>query len=82
MIRETSQNSQINTRSSHPEVFLSKDVLKSSGKFTDKHLCRSLLLNKVAGWKPETVKGSHWRCSVNYVGGFEKAHWRFRTSRS
>ena len=64
MFWKTSQNSQINTRSSHPEVFLSKDVLKNFAKFTDKHLCRSLLFNKVAGWKPETVRSSHWRCSV------------------
>ena len=77
MIWKTSQNSQIDTRSSHPEVFLSKDVLKNFAKFTDKHLCRSLLFNKVAGWKPETVRGSHWRCSVNYIGVFKKAHCRF-----
>ena len=30
----------------------SKDVLKNSVKFTGKHLCRILLFNKVAGWKP------------------------------
>ena len=32
------------------------DVLKNFAKFTEKHLCRSLLLNKVAGWKPETIR--------------------------
>ena len=47
VIWKTSQNSQINTRSSHPEVFLSKDVLKNFAKFTDKHLCRSLFLMKL-----------------------------------
>ena len=31
---------------------------------TEKPLCRSLFLNKVAGWKPKTVRSSHWRCSV------------------
>ena len=30
---------------------LSKEVLKIFVKFTEKHLCRSLLFNKVAGWK-------------------------------
>ena len=30
----------------------SKDVLKNSVKFTGKHLCRILLFNKDAGWKP------------------------------
>ena len=33
-------------------------------KFTEKHLCQSLLFNKVASWKPETARRSHWRCSV------------------
>ena len=46
---------------------LSKDVLENFTKFTEKHLFRSLLFNKVAGWKPETVRSSHWRCSVNWV---------------
>ena len=31
---------------------LSKDVLKNFAKFTEKHLWRSLLFNKVADWKP------------------------------
>ena len=31
---------------------------------TEKHLCRSLFFNKVAGWKLETVRSSQWRCSV------------------
>ena len=43
---------------------LSKIVLKNSAKFTQKHLCRRLFFNNVAGWKPETVRSSHWRCSV------------------
>ena len=62
---KTSQNSQINTRSSHPEVFCQrKDVLQNVAKFTEKHLFRSLFFNKVASWKPETIRSSHWRCSV------------------
>ena len=43
---------------------LSKDVLKNFAKFTEKLLYRNLFFNKVAGWKPETVRSSHWRCSV------------------
>ena len=43
---------------------LSKDVLKNFAKFRDKHLCSSLFFNKAAGWKPETVRSNHWRCSV------------------
>ena len=43
---------------------LSKDVLQNFLKFTEKHLCRNLSFNKVIGWKTETVRSSHWRCSV------------------
>ena len=41
-----------------------KMFLKIFTKFTENHLCRSLLFNKVASWKSETVRSSHWRCSV------------------
>ena len=37
------------SRSSHPEVFCHKGVLKNSPKFIRKHLCESLFFNKVAG---------------------------------
>ena len=43
---------------------LSKDVFKTFAKFTEKHLFRSLFFNKAAGWKPETVRSTHWRCSL------------------
>ena len=36
-------------RSSHPEVFCKKGVLRNFLKFTGKHLCQSLFSNKVAG---------------------------------
>ena len=49
------------------EGALSKDVLKNFLKFTERHLFRSLFFNKVADWKPETVRRSHWRCSVKQV---------------
>ena len=35
--------------SRHPEVFCKRGVLKNFAKLTGKHLCQSLLLNKVAG---------------------------------
>ena len=35
-------------RSSRPEVFCKKGVLRNSAKFTGKHLCQSLFFNKVA----------------------------------
>ena len=43
------------TRSSHPEVFLEKDVLKICSKFTGELLCRSvipikLLSNHASAW--------------------------------
>ena len=60
---------------------LTKDVLKNFAKFTDKHLCPSLFFNKAVGWKPETVRSSHWRCSVR-KGVFKKERWCFKISPS
>ena len=37
------------------EVFCKKAVLKNFAKFTRKHLCQSLLFNKVAGLSPATL---------------------------
>ena len=37
-----------NVRSSHPELFCEKFVLKYLAKFTGKHQCQSLFFNKVA----------------------------------
>ena len=36
-------------KSSLPEVFCKKGVLRNYAKFTGKHLCQSLFFNKVAG---------------------------------
>ena len=51
-------------RSSRPEVFSKKGVLRIFAKFTGKHLCQSLFLNKVAGHRPATLlKKKLWqRC--------------------
>ena len=43
------------SRSSHPEVFCKKGVLRNFAKFTKKHLCQSLFFNKVAGLRPATL---------------------------
>ena len=39
----------ITFRSSRPEVFCEKSVLKNFTKFTGKQLCQSLFFNKVEG---------------------------------
>ena len=39
-------------RSSRPDVFYKKGVLRNFTKFTGKHLCQSLFFNKVAGLTP------------------------------
>ena len=57
-------------RSSRPEVFCKKGVLRNFTKFTQKHLCYSLFFNKVAGLKPATLlKKRPWhKCfSVNFA---------------
>ena len=42
-------------RSSRPEVFCKKGVLRNFAKFTRKHLCQNLFFNKVAGLRPATL---------------------------
>ena len=57
-------------RSSRPEVFCKKGVLRNLAKFTGKHLCQSLFFKKVAGLRPETLlKKRLWHgCfPVNFV---------------
>ena len=57
-------------RSSRPEVFCKKGVLRNFAKFTGKHLCQSFFFNKVAGLRPATLlKKRLWhRCfPVNLV---------------
>ena len=51
-------------RSSRPEVFSKKDVLRNFTKFTGKHLCQSLFFKEVAGLRPATLlKKRPWhRC--------------------
>ena len=60
-------NLQENTRSSHPEMFYKKNVLKIFGRFTEKRLCWSVFFDKAAGWKPLTVRRDHWRYSPKKV---------------
>ena len=57
-------------RSSCPEMFCEKGVLRNFSKFTGKHLCQSLFFNNVAGLRPATLlKKSLWhRCfPMNFV---------------
>ena len=57
-------------RSSRPELFYKKGVLRNFARFTGKHLCWSLFFNKVAGLKPPTLlKKRLWhRCfPVNFA---------------
>ena len=59
-------------RSSCPELFCKKDVLRSLTKFTGKRLCQSLFFNKVACLRPATLlKKRLWhRC---FPVNFEKS---------
>ena len=48
-------------RSSRPEVFCKKAVLRNFAKFTGKHLCQSLLFSNVAGLTPYSeFSGPHF----------------------
>ena len=43
------------SRSSRPDVFCKKGVLRNVAKLTGKQLCQSLYFNKVAGLRPATL---------------------------
>ena len=56
-------------RSSGPDVFCKKGVLRNLSTFTGKHLCQSLFFDKVAGLSPAALLKKDWhRCfPVNFV---------------
>ena len=72
-----SQNLQRNTcdrvsfwRCSRPKVFCKEEVLENFAKFTLRHLCQTLFLNKVAGLRPATLlkkRLSHRWFPVNFA---------------
>ena len=65
-------------RSSRSEVFCKKGVLENFTKFTGKHLCQSLIFNKVSGLRPATLlkRGLWLRC---FPVIFVKLHLFYRT---
>ena len=58
-IRKRLQDCEVykNTRSSHQRCSIIKDVLINFAKFTGKHLCQSLFLNKVASLRSMICQG-------------------------
>ena len=48
-------NDMCRSRSSSPDVFCKKGVLRNIAKFTGKHLCQSLYFNKAAGLRSTTL---------------------------
>ena len=61
-------------RSNCPKVFCEKGVLSNFAKFTGKHLCQSLFLNKVTARKPAALlkKRLLHRC---FLANFAKFLW-------
>ena len=58
------------SRSSLPEVFCKKGVLRNFAKLAGKHLCQSLFFNKVAGLSFATLLKErlwHWFFPVNFA---------------
>ena len=57
-------------RSSRPEVFCKKGVLRNFTKFTGKRLCQNLFFSKATGLKPATLlkkRPWHWCFPVNFT---------------
>ena len=67
-------------RSSRPEVFCKKGVLKSLTKCTGKHLCHSLFFNKVIGLMPATLLKKRLRHRCFPVSNFYKHLFTQNTS--
>ena len=53
--------------SSHLKCSVKKGVLRNFEKFTGKHLCQSLLFNKVAGFSFSLLKKRLWCFLVNFA---------------
>ena len=67
-------------RSSHLRCSIKNGVLENLAKFTGKHLCQGLFLNKVAGLTPGTLfKKRLWRiCFPVNFGKFLRTHLFYR----
>ena len=66
-------------RSSRPEMFCKKSVLRNFAKFTIKHLCKSPFFNKVAGLRPAALfkkKLRHMCFPVNFANFQEHLFYR------
>ena len=63
-------------RSSRPELFCKKGVLRNLAKFTGKHLCQSLFFNKVAGLRPAILlKKGLWRKPPATAWTYQNFFW-------
>ena len=69
-------------RSSCPEVFYKKDVLRNFAKFAGKHQCQTLIFNKVAGLRTATLlKKTLWhRCFLVNFSKFLRTPFLQNTS--
>ena len=65
------------SRSSHQRCSVKKRVFNNLAKFTRKHLCQSLFLNKVEGLRPETLAQmfSYEFCEISRNTVFTEHLW-------
>ena len=65
------------SRSSHQRCSVKKRVFNNLAKFTRKHLCQSLFLNKVEGLRPETLAQmfSYEFCEISRNTVFTERLW-------
>ena len=85
IVTDSSTDKRFNgNRSSRPEVFCKKGVLRNFTKFTGKHLYQRLFFNKVAGLRRTTsLKKSLWHkvfsCEICEIS---KSRFFYRTPRT
>ena len=67
----------VHYRSSRPELFCKKDVLRNFTKFAGKHLCQRLFFNKVAGLRHRSLAQafSCEFCEISKNTFYKKHSW-------
>ena len=64
------------SRSSGPDVFYKKSVLRNFAKSTGKHLCQSLLFNKVVGLRTHSLQNTSGRLLLFFTRNYINLYYK------